>query len=87
MSDELHRGEQLLSRRISSASMAPEDGRELVPAGGATLTWRIFSEPALMNWVGRSGAMRPVSMNRAIDTPSTPSLVTRLRSAQVIVGV
>ena len=46
------------ARRIVSASMAlARTAAELVPAGGATVTWRSFSEPALMNWVGRSGTI------------------------------
>ena len=37
---------------------------ELAPAGGATVTTSVFSEPALMNWVGRSGASASDAKNR-----------------------
>ncbi len=57
------------------------------PAGGAMVTWRSFSDPALMNAVGRSGARTAVSRNSPVAMPTTPSLVLRLRSAAVIAGV
>ena len=42
------------ARRIVSASTAlARTAAELVPAGGAIVTCSSFSEPALMNWVGR----------------------------------
>ena len=44
--------------RIVSASVARSSTAcDEAPAGGATVTARIFSEPALMNCVGRSGTI------------------------------
>jgi hypothetical protein len=51
------------------------------------VTWRIFSEPALMNAVGRSGARMPVTTNSASEMPTVPHFVQRLRRTPVIVGV
>ncbi len=49
--------------------------RDVAPVGGATLTWRIFSEPALMNWVGRSGTRASEAKNRTPAPSTTPSAV------------
>ncbi len=74
--------------RISSASIArSRTASELVPAGGATVTARIFSEPALMNWVGRSGTMAIEMAKSAVAPATMPHLVARLRRASLIVGV
>ena len=48
-------------RRRGSASASIVRSRTacvLVPGGGATVTWRIFSEPALMNAVGQERGQR-----------------------------
>ena len=76
------------ARRIVSASMArSRTASELVPAGGATVTWTVFSPPALMNVVGSWVMSEPVTRNRTMAAPTTPSLVQRLRSAPLIAGV
>jgi hypothetical protein len=75
------------SRMVSASTARSRTASDEVPGGGATVTARIFSEPALMNWVGRRGAIRPVSRNSATDTPTTPSLVQRLLSAHLMDGV
>ena len=55
--------------RICSASIVRSStASELVPGGGAMVTDRIFSEPALMNAVGRSGASAAVTTNRPSAT-------------------
>ena len=51
------------------------------------VTPRIFSEPALMNAVGRSGTIAIETAKRKVAIPRTPHLVARLRSASRIVGV
>ena len=74
--------------RISSAWMVRSStASELVPAGGATVTARIFSEPALMNVVGNSGARTPVTRNSVMATASVPHFVQRLRSTPLMLGV
>ncbi len=76
------------ARRIASAATArSRTAAELVPAGGATVIWRSFSEPALMNWVGSSGAIAIEPANRTVATARIPHLVFRLRRARLIVGV
>ena len=76
-----------VSRMVSAWIARSRTASDEAPAGGATVTARIFSDPALMNWVGRSGAISAVAKNRAMDTPTTPSFVQRLRNAHVIAGV
>ena len=75
--------------RIASASMAcSRTASDDVPDGGAMLTWRIFSEPALMNWVGRQRDERQRGDEQdAGDRRRRPSLVQRERRANVMVGV
>ena len=74
--------------RICSASLVcSRTACVLVPGGGATVTWRIFSEPALMNAVGRSGASALVTTNSTRAARTTPPSVQRLRSTPLIVGV
>ena len=73
---------RMVSASVARSSTACDDA----PAGGATVTARIFSEPALMNCVGRSGTISDVAKNSATDTPTTPSFVQRLRRANVIAG-
>ena len=64
-------GEQDVLGLIARSSTASVDA----PAGGAIVTARIFSEPALMNCVGSSGASRPVEQEqRHGRCPTTPSL-------------
>ena len=76
------------ARRIVSASIArSRTASELVPAGGATVIWRIFSEPALMNCVGRSGTIAIETTKRAVAPAMMPHFVVRLRRASWIVGV
>ena len=41
---------------------------ELAPVGGAMVMTRVFSEPALMNGVGRSGASAGEAKNRTAAT-------------------
>ena len=60
---------------------------ELVPAGGATVTCRTFSDPALMNWVGRSGTIAIETAKSAVAPATMAHLVARLRRANRIVGV
>ena len=50
---------------------------ELAPLGGATVTWRIFSEPALMNWVGSWRTRASEATNSTPATATTPSAVQR----------
>ena len=77
-----------MSPRIASACLVrSRTASELVPGGGAMVTDRIFSEPALMNAVGSRGASAPVATNRTTAVTTTPTLVQRLRSASLIVGV
>ena len=72
----------------SSASVAfSSTASEVAPAGGTTITCRIFSEPALMNWVGRSGTSASDATNRTPAPARTPDLVQRLRRAKVMTGV
>ena len=47
---------------------------------------QIFSDPELMNWVGRSGTSASEPTKSAADRATTPSLVHRLRRAKRIVG-
>ena len=58
-----------------------------VPEGGETLTLRTFCEPVLMNCVGMLGTSARVATKSTEEMPRTPSLVARLRSANLIVGV
>ena len=61
---------------------------ELVPGGGAMVTWRIFSEPALMNAVGRSGASADVTTNSdERDGRRCPLRSSGCAARTVIVGV
>ncbi len=74
--------------RMTSASFVTSSTAcVLVPGGGAMVTWRIFSEPALMNAVGRSGARALVRTNRTSEAATMPTSVQRLRSANLMVGV
>src|SRR4051812_45287474 len=76
------------ARRICSAWTArSRTASELVPGGGATVAWTVFSPPALMNVVGSFVTRAPVTTNRTTATATTPSLVVRLRSAALIAGV
>jgi hypothetical protein len=73
---------------IASASMArSRTASEVAPVGGAMLTARIFSEPALMNWVGSSGTIASEATNIAPARPTTASLVQRPRRTNRMVGV
>ena len=47
---------------------------ELAPVGGETVTIRVFSEPALMNWVGSSGASASEAKNRTPASATTREL-------------
>ena len=77
-----------ISIRISSASVAfSSTASEVAPAGGMTTTCRIFSDPALMNCVGRSGTRASDATNRTPAPARTPHLVMRLRREKVIAGV
>ena len=74
--------------RICSASIVRSStASELVPGGGAIVTDRIFSEPALMNAVGRSGASAAVATNSATATATTPHFVIRFLRTNMIDGV
>ena len=74
--------------RIVSASMARSStASELAPLGGATLTWRIFSEPALMNWVGNWLTRDSEAKNRTPANATTPRAVQRERRANVMSGM
>ena len=44
------------SRIVSAWMVFSRTADELAPVGGAMVTIRVFSDPALMNWVGSSGA-------------------------------
>ncbi len=78
----------LSARRITSALMASSrTTSDVVPDGGAMLTWRIFSEPALMNWVGRSGASDSDATKRTAATTRTPSALQRERRTPRMIGV
>ena len=73
---------------IVSASMVfARTASELAPVGGETVTIRVFSEPALMNWVGSSGASASEATNRTPASATTPSLVQRLRRTNRMTGV
>jgi hypothetical protein len=76
------------ARRIVSTSidLARTDA-EFAPVGGETVTTSVFSEPALMNWVGRSGASAADAKNRTPASATTPSFVARPRSTNRMVGV
>ena len=72
---------------MSSACVAcSRTASELAPAGGMTTAWRIFSEPALMNWVGRLPTSESEAMNSAAEMPRTAHFVQRLRSAREMAG-
>ena len=51
------------------------------------LTWRIFSEPALMNWVGSWLTRVSEATNSTPDTATAPSAVQRERRTKVMTGV
>ncbi len=76
------------ARRIVSAWMVrARTAAELAPVGGETVTTSVFSEPALMNWVGSSGARASDAKNRTPATTTTPSLVARPRRTNRMIGV
>ena len=64
-----------------------EDHLEVAPGGGATLTWRIFSDPALMNWVGSDPASESDPTNITAATTRTPNAVQRDRRTVLMIGV
>ena len=55
--------------------------------GGETVTTSVASDPALMNWVGRSGASAAEAKKSTAATSTTESLVSRPRRTKVMVGV
>ena len=60
---------------------------DVAPVGGATVTISVFSEPALMNWVGRSGASAAEATNSRVAPATIPIFVARPRSANWMSGV
>ena len=73
--------------RIASASAAISmTAAELAPAGGETLTTRIFSEPELMKPVGSSGTRKSDPMKRTSAPNTVASAVHRLRRTARMVG-
>ncbi len=75
------------SRIVSAWMVRSRTAAEVAPVGGETVTMSVASEPALMNWVGRSGARAAEAKNRRAATATTPSLVARPRRANLMVGV
>ena len=72
--------------RSSASAARSRTASEVAPAGGATLTTRIFSDPELRNVVGSSGTMNSEPTNSSSAPNTAPSAVHRLRSVARIVG-
>ena len=75
------------SRIVSAWIVRSRTAAEVAPVGGETVTISVASEPALMNWVGRSGARAAEAKNRMAATATTPSFVARPRRANRMAGV
>ena len=75
------------SRIVSAWIARSRTASDEAPAGGATVT-ATSSRTRVDERVGQSWAIsEPVTKNRTMAAPTTPSFVQRLRSAHVIAGV
>ncbi len=81
-------GKVCLSSRIASAlTVWSRTACDDAPWGGITATARIFSDPALMNWVGSCETSESEARNRTAAMPRTAQRLTRLRRARLTSGV